>query len=74
MCVFNEVSLEKIGSSGKSAHEHTLHVRGTTLNRVASVYNAINFHTTTSSHSASDYRTKFDTRASDWVSDLVSFV
>ena len=52
--MFNEVSSEKIGSSGNGAHEHTFHVRWTTA---ASVYNAINFHTTTSPHSASDHLT-----------------
>ena len=52
--MFNEVSSEKIGSSGNGAHEHTLHVRWTTA---ASVYNAINFHTTTSPHIASNHLT-----------------
>ena len=54
VCVFNKVSSEKMDSRGNGAHEHTLHVRWTTA---ASVYNAVNFQTTTSPHSASDHLT-----------------
>ena len=39
---------KKSVSRGKSAHEHTLHVRCTTLKPFAGVHNSINSHTTTS--------------------------